>query len=175
MAQSPDTTLAIIKLVHRLEDTLPDSEDLGACLVWEHKCQPRALLGRRPTRARVSTSDNTQPLLPPFPGGAAGNSLAELEFNDFYSLRRPKHVFAGISSGTQSVAKGTASGAAALVGAPVVGAYTVRPRTPDRGLACRRPSTGAAGAVVHSPPLPVTMPPPRAASLASSAAWWSAP
>lgn len=60
-------------------------------------------------------------------GGAAGNSLAELEFSDFFSVRRPKHVFAGISSGAQSAAKGTGAGAAALVGAPVVGAYTVRP------------------------------------------------
>ena len=29
-AGGPDTTLALIKLVHRLEDTLPNSEDLGA-------------------------------------------------------------------------------------------------------------------------------------------------
>jgi hypothetical protein len=90
---------------------------------------------------------------------------SDLEFDDFFSLRRPKvtcrpasrcfvpappapstqlfglqasalrladvvptsqHVFAGLSSGLQSAAKGGGSGAACLVGVPAVGAYAVR-------------------------------------------------
>ena len=66
--------------------------------------------------------------LPPFSDegseAAAAAGMGELEFSDFFSVRRPKHLFAGMSSGMQSVAKGGASGAACLVGAPVAGAYT---------------------------------------------------
>ena len=67
-------------------------------------------------------------------GAASAAQLGgELEFSDFFSLRRPKHVFAGLSSGLQSIAKGGGSGAACLVGVPAVGAYTVRSRRRAEG------------------------------------------
>lgn len=49
---------------------------------------------------------------------------AQLDFNDIFSLRRPRDAAAGVSSGLQSVSKGVLGGAAALIAAPVVGART---------------------------------------------------
>eukprot|EP00238_Polyblepharides_amylifera_P001348 CAMPEP_0196571170 /NCGR_PEP_ID=MMETSP1081-20130531/1335_1 /TAXON_ID=36882 /ORGANISM="Pyramimonas amylifera, Strain CCMP720" /LENGTH=542 /DNA_ID=CAMNT_0041887987 /DNA_START=240 /DNA_END=1868 /DNA_ORIENTATION=+ len=46
----------------------------------------------------------------------------EMEFSDLFSVRRPKNVVAGVSSGCQSILKGVAAGAASLVAGPVVGA-----------------------------------------------------
>ena len=41
------------------------------------------------------------------PGGASGKGPgAEVELDDLFSLRRPKNVFSGASSGLQSIAKG---------------------------------------------------------------------
>ena len=46
----------------------------------------------------------------------------DLEFSDLFSVRRPKNVLAGLSSGTQSVLKGVTAGVATLIAAPIVGA-----------------------------------------------------
>ncbi len=130
-AQAP---LALIKLVHRVHDQV-HPEQLGACA---YQCSRVASCA--PERPRSG-------ILLPSAGSTAGLA-GELEFSDFFSLRRPKHVFAGarmkplsfclrlrltrrlpgLSSGVQSAAKGTASGAACLVGVPAVGAYAVRTR-----------------------------------------------
>lgn len=46
----------------------------------------------------------------------------DLEFSDLFSVRRPKNVLAGLSSGTQSALKGVTAGVATLIAAPIVGA-----------------------------------------------------
>jgi len=57
------------------------------------------------------------------PGGASGKGPgAEVELDDLFSLRRPKNVFSGASSGLQSIAKGVLGGATALIAAPAIGA-----------------------------------------------------
>jgi len=49
-------------------------------------------------------------------------SKEHLDFNDFFSLRRPKDASSGMHSGLKSIGKGIFAGCAALVSAPVVGA-----------------------------------------------------
>eukprot|EP00955_Chlamydomonas_euryale_P072531 361427-Chlamydomonas_euryale.AAC.6 len=71
----------------------------------------------------------------------------EIDFNDIFSLRRPKDAAAGFSSGLKSYAKGIVGGAVGLVAAPVIGAQRDGIAGFAKGLA-----TGVAGAVV----LPVT-------------------
>jgi hypothetical protein len=53
-----------------------------------------------------------------------GDPAAEpsVQFNDIFSIRRPKDAKAGLSSGLKSIAKGVIGGVAGLVAAPVVGA-----------------------------------------------------
>mmetsp|Transcript_804 Transcript_804/g.1705 ORF Transcript_804/g.1705 Transcript_804/m.1705 type:complete len:544 (-) Transcript_804:2563-4194(-) len=46
----------------------------------------------------------------------------DMEFSDLFSVRRPKNVVSGVSSGAQSMIKGVAAGAATLIAAPVIGA-----------------------------------------------------
>ncbi|KAK9800240.1 hypothetical protein WJX73_004696 [Symbiochloris irregularis] len=48
----------------------------------------------------------------------------EFSLNDVFSLRRPRDVGAGLSSGTKSAAKGVAAGVLGLVAAPIAGAVT---------------------------------------------------
>jgi hypothetical protein len=61
----------------------------------------------------------------PQAGGAmtrGATAADELEFSDLFSVRRPKNVLAGLSSGTQSALKGVTAGVATLIAAPIVGA-----------------------------------------------------
>jgi hypothetical protein len=61
----------------------------------------------------------------PQAGGAmtrGATAADDLEFSDLFSVRRPKNVLAGLSSGTQSVLKGVTAGVATLIAAPIVGA-----------------------------------------------------
>ena len=44
----------------------------------------------------------------------------DFDFNDYFSLRRPRDVVAGFSSGLKSIAKGVTVGAVSLLAAPVV-------------------------------------------------------
>eukprot|EP00798_Chlamydomonas_sp_ICE-L_P023567 gene23567-9091_t len=46
-----------------------------------------------------------------------------VDFNDVFSLRRPKDAKAGLSSGLKSIAKGVVGGLAGLVAAPTIGAH----------------------------------------------------
>lgn len=46
----------------------------------------------------------------------------KVDFNDVFSLRKPKDAKAGLSSGLKSLAKGVLGGAVGLIAAPVVGA-----------------------------------------------------
>jgi hypothetical protein len=58
-------------------------------------------------------------------GGGAVNLVEDepqVDFNDIFSLRRPRDARAGLASGLKSMAKGVAGGVAGLVAAPVVGA-----------------------------------------------------
>ena len=50
--------------------------------------------------------------------------LPQVDFNDVFSLRKPRDCKAGLSSGLKSVAKGVFGGLAGLVGAPILGANT---------------------------------------------------
>lgn len=70
-----------------------------------------------------------------------------VDFNDIFSLRRPKDAKAGFSSGLKSLGKGIVGGAVGLVAAPVIGAQ----RDGVAGFA-KGVLTGVAGAVL----LPVT-------------------
>jgi len=45
-----------------------------------------------------------------------------IDFNDFFSLRRPKDAASGLHSGLKSAGKGVLAGAAALIAAPIAGA-----------------------------------------------------
>jgi hypothetical protein len=45
-----------------------------------------------------------------------------VNFNDVFSLRNPKDIRAGVSSGLKSVAKGVIGGALSIVAAPALGA-----------------------------------------------------
>lgn len=49
-------------------------------------------------------------------------SLPQVQFDDIFSLRRPRDARAGLSSGLKSIAKGVVGGVAGLVAAPVIGA-----------------------------------------------------
>ncbi|GLC44692.1 hypothetical protein PLESTB_000973900 [Pleodorina starrii] len=83
------------------------------------------------------------------PEGTAPNSLGEpqVDFNDVFSLRKPRDAKAGVASGLKSIAKGVLGGAAGLVAAPIVGAQREGVAGFAKGLA-----QGVVGAVV----LPVT-------------------
>ena len=73
------------------------------------------------------------------------------DFQDVFSLRRPKDLKAGLSSGGKSIAKGVLAGVAGLVAAPIIGGVqdgakgfalglgAGAPRLPDRPplLTCR--------------------------------------
>lgn len=48
--------------------------------------------------------------------------LPQVQFDDIFSLRRPRDARAGLSSGLKSIAKGVVGGVAGLVAAPVIGA-----------------------------------------------------
>eukprot|EP01062_Namystynia_karyoxenos_P073170 TRINITY_DN70009_c0_g1_i1.p1 TRINITY_DN70009_c0_g1~~TRINITY_DN70009_c0_g1_i1.p1 ORF type:complete len:633 (+),score=242.39 TRINITY_DN70009_c0_g1_i1:75-1901(+) len=54
--------------------------------------------------------------------GQVAHAREKIEFNDVFSLRRPKHLGAGVSSGLKSAGKGLTAGIAALVAVPYVGA-----------------------------------------------------
>ncbi|EFJ53165.1 molecular chaperone [Volvox carteri f. nagariensis] len=81
--------------------------------------------------------------------GAAPGGLGEpqVDFNDVFSLRRPRDARAGLASGLKSIAKGVLGGAAGLVAAPIVGARSEGLAGFAKGL-----TQGVIGAVV----LPVT-------------------
>jgi curved DNA-binding protein CbpA len=51
-------------------------------------------------------------------------SAHEFDVNDVFSLRKPKDLAGGVSSGLQSIGKSVLMGASALVAAPIVGART---------------------------------------------------
>ncbi|KAK9826317.1 hypothetical protein WJX74_008417 [Apatococcus lobatus] len=70
-----------------------------------------------------------------------------IEFQDVFSLRRPKDVKAGLSSGGKSIVKGIGAGVVGLVAAPVLGAH-------QEGFVgfAKGTAAGAAGVVL----LPVT-------------------
>ncbi|KAL6754017.1 molecular chaperone [Haematococcus lacustris] len=72
---------------------------------------------------------------------------SSIEFNDVFSLRKPKDACAGLSSGLKSIGKGVVAGVAGLVAGPVVGAHKEGWVGLGKGLAA-----GVVGAVV----LPVT-------------------
>ncbi|GLI63100.1 hypothetical protein VaNZ11_006004, partial [Volvox africanus] len=71
----------------------------------------------------------------------------QVDFNDVFSLRKPRDARAGFASGLKSIAKGVLGGAAGLVAAPIVGAQREGVTGFAKGLA-----QGVVGAVV----LPVT-------------------
>lgn len=50
------------------------------------------------------------------------SGASKVDFNDVFSLRKPKDAKAGLSSGLKSLAKGVLGGAVGLIAAPVVGA-----------------------------------------------------
>ena len=66
-----------------------------------------------------------------------------VDFNDFFSLRRPKDAASGLNSGLKSAGKGVLAGAAALVAAPIAGAKTEGASGVFKGL-----GAGVAAAVV---------------------------
>ncbi|KXZ52148.1 hypothetical protein GPECTOR_10g777 [Gonium pectorale] len=86
---------------------------------------------------------------PQLPDGPTSNPLGEpnVDFNDIFSLRKPRDAKAGLASGLKSIAKGVLGGAAGLVAAPIVGAQRDGVTGFAKGLA-----SGVVGAVV----LPVT-------------------
>ncbi len=45
-------------------------------------------------------------------------------FNSMFSLRKPRDIGAGLSSGTKSLVKGILAGTVSLVGGPVIGAVS---------------------------------------------------
>ena len=55
-------------------------------------------------------------------GGSSSSAPGAPSLQDIFSLRRPKDVKAGVSSGVKSLGKGLVGGAVGLIAAPVVGA-----------------------------------------------------
>ena len=59
-----------------------------------------------------------------------GKESTELEavdfdaFNSMFSLRKPRDIGAGLSSGTKSLVKGILAGTVSLVGGPIIGAVS---------------------------------------------------
>lgn len=47
----------------------------------------------------------------------------KVDFNDIFSLRKPRDGMAGLSSGAKSIAKGIGAGLVGLVAAPALGAF----------------------------------------------------
>ena len=45
-------------------------------------------------------------------------------FNSMFSLRKPRDIGAGLSSGTKSLVKGILAGTVSLVGGPIIGAVS---------------------------------------------------
>eukprot|EP00983_Pelagomonas_calceolata_P119020 1160562-Pelagomonas_calceolata.AAC.3 len=97
---------------------------------------------------------------------------ANIDFNDLFSLRKPRDGWAGLSSGSKSMLKGVATGAVGLVAGPIIGAhrggvkgcaqglvtggvlrYGLRARPPLAGcsLACSAPGSAALGYLVKPP------------------------
>ena len=78
--------------------------------------------------------------MPPLGGGRPG-AAQEVDLEDLFSLKKPKNVLSGATSGLQSVAKG---GQAPRLGA---GTLKVQPRcfpaAVERRRGCRRPCAGA--------------------------------
>lgn len=66
----------------------------------------------------------------------------DYDFNDFFSLRRPRDAMAGFASGMKSVIKGTVGGAVSLVAAPVY--YTQQQGVKGLGKGVAVGVTGAA-------------------------------
>lgn len=77
-------------------------------------------------------------------GASPGNAGEDkLEFNDLFSLRKPKDARAGLASGMKSIAKGVLGGTASLVAAPAVYANQDGWKGLAKGVA-----VGVAGAAV---------------------------
>lgn len=87
------------------------------------------MVGRDSNVARPAPAESSQ----------AANSI---DFNDIFSLRRPKDFKAGLASGAKSVAKGFLGGTVALFAAPAAGAVQEGPIGFGKGLAA-----GLVGAV----------------------------
>lgn len=79
----------------------------------------------------------------PLLGDKKGDLEDGLEFSDFFSLRKPKDVRAGLASGVKSIGKGVVGGTASLIAAPIVCATQDGFRGFAKGLA-----VGVAGAAV---------------------------
>ena len=77
----------------------------------------------------------------------ASENLPEFELPEMFSVRRPRNLLAGISSGCKSFLKGTLSGVVGLVAAPIVGGK-------DNGF--QGFCVGLANGVVGAVALPVT-------------------
>ncbi|CAD7704560.1 unnamed protein product [Ostreobium quekettii] len=100
--------------------------------------QPPGAAGPPPGDSSTPPADQ-----PPGDSGAG----AQVDFNDLFSLRRPRDARAGFASGLKSIAKGLVGGTASLVAAPVVYSQQEGWKGLGKGLA-----VGVATAVV----LPVT-------------------
>ncbi len=96
---------------------------------------------------------------PPPPQAAAADGAAEpqgparaepqVDFNDVFSLRKPKDARAGVASGLKSIGKGVAAGVVGLVAGPVIGAKQEGFVGFGKGLAAgepERPSRGSRAA-----------------------------
>lgn len=46
------------------------------------------------------------------------------QLNNVFSLRRPRDIGAGLSSGVKSIVKGILAGGVSLIGAPIIGAVS---------------------------------------------------
>ncbi|KAF5827246.1 hypothetical protein DUNSADRAFT_1070 [Dunaliella salina] len=68
---------------------------------------------------------------------------ANIDFNDLFSLRRPRDGWAGLSSGSKSMLKGVATGAVGLVAGPIIGAHRGGVKGCAQGVV-----TGVVGAAV---------------------------
>jgi hypothetical protein len=69
MDQPAQTSLAIIKVLHRVQDALPDAEELGASPEWLSF----------PASSHADSARNT--------GQNAGSAISDVEFSDLFSLR----------------------------------------------------------------------------------------
>lgn len=71
------------------------------------------------------------------------------QFNEIFSLRKPKDAKAGFSSGAKSIGKGVIGGAVGLFAAPIVMAKEEGAKGFAKGVAMGTPASFAMNSAVH--------------------------
>ena len=121
----------------------------AAGVAFEHNVSSSSTAQPAPAPVAGESATDAQGEQSSFPSlsTVATENLPEFELPEMFSVRRPRNLLAGISSGAKSFLKGTLSGVVGLVAAPIVGGK-------DNGF--QGFCVGLANGVVGAVALPVT-------------------